>query len=33
MFPIGDENQPGHGLAWVTVTRALPSATPRASWR
>jgi membrane associated rhomboid family serine protease len=20
MFPIGDENQPGHGLAWVTVT-------------
>jgi membrane associated rhomboid family serine protease len=20
MFPIGDENQPGHGLAWVTAT-------------
>ncbi len=20
MFPIGDENEPGHGLAWVTVT-------------
>jgi len=20
MFPIGDENEPGHGLAWVTLT-------------
>ncbi len=20
MFPIGDENEPGHGLAWVTAT-------------
>jgi hypothetical protein len=40
MFPIGDENEPGHGLAWVAagvvaglLFRALPSASARASWR
>jgi hypothetical protein len=33
MFPIGDENQPGHGLAAGFLLRALSSAMPRASWR
>jgi hypothetical protein len=33
MFPIGYENEPGHGLAAGFLLRALPTAMPRASWR